>query len=86
MSNGRRGTLYQIKSITERRPTKSNKNQFKINRKAIASFIKDGEVKLTKKRPFLNAAMEMSANNVQSFFIKNAQIQFQRAAKRRGLK
>ena len=86
MSNGKRGTLYQIKSIKERNPTKRNPNQYKITKKPIASYIKDGQVKLKKKNSFLLDAMEMSANNVQKFFIKNAQIQFQRAAKRRGLK
>lgn len=86
-SNGKKGTLYKINSIKKRKPTKRNAHQFKISKTPLASYVKNGAVKLKTKHPFLKSSVDLSAKNMlESAFAKSANYQFKLAMKRRGIK
>jgi hypothetical protein len=61
MKSGR-GTLFHVKHFSSKRRKTRKKNQslhnVKIKLTPIASYIKGGELKLTKKRPFLTKAVQ----------------------------
>lgn len=80
---GNRGALHRITNMKKRKPTKKNPNKFIIKTIPIASYIKSGEVKLTKKRPFLNDAVIMSSNKLmERFFIEEANKQIERVRRK----
>lgn len=82
VANRGRGRVNMIKGMTR---FKAGKRKGRLNLKmlAIASYIKDGEVKLTKKKPFLNKATEIAMNNMlEKEFIKEANKQFKRVMKK----
>jgi hypothetical protein len=76
-----RGTLRRVDRIERRKPTKANPYKYRIKTTPIASYIKDGFVSLVKERPFLTNAVNLSLQNVQAIFEKNAQKQFERLRK-----
>lgn len=79
-----RGTLHKVKSMRRFKAGK-RKGRIKYVLQPIASYIRGGEVKLKKRKPFLNKASEKSMNDVlEKAFIKEAKIQSERAMKRRG--
>lgn len=82
-SKGGRGALHKVNKITKRRPTKRNPNKFIIKTTPIASYIKHGQVKLRKERPFLNDAVKLSTNKLmEQIFIEEANKQIERAMRR----
>lgn len=83
IKNGNRGAVNKVVSIRSRKPTKKDTRKMIINLKPIASYIEKGHVNLKKSRPFLNNAVTKSASDIiQSTFVKEAKIQFERAMKR----
>jgi hypothetical protein len=82
VANRGRGRVNMIKKMNR---FKSGKRKGRINMKmlAIGSYIKDGEVKLTKRKPFLNRAAEIAMNNMlEKEFMKEADRQFKRVMKK----
>lgn len=82
VANRGRGRVNMIKSMNR---FKSGKRKGRLNLKMIpiASYIKDGDVKLTKKKPFLNRATKIAMNNMlEKEFIKEADKQFKRVMKK----
>jgi len=83
IKNGKRGALNKVMSIKSRKPTKKDPRKMLVNVKPIASYIKDGHVKLKKRRAFLNDAAAMSMNDVVGKeFIKEARKQIDRAMRK----
>lgn len=81
--SGSGGSMYRVRTFKKRKPTKKNPNRFTIELKQIASYRKGGTVKITKQRPFLTNAVNMSMKEkMNSEFIKAAERQFARALKR----
>lgn len=81
--NGRKGVLNKIGPIRQRKPTKADPRKYTSKLTPIASYLKDGSVKLTKHAPFLNNAAEQSVKQVMNEnFIKAAERQIERAMKK----
>ncbi|MFA5299675.1 MAG: hypothetical protein WC389_15940 [Lutibacter sp.] len=76
-----RGTVRRVDKFERKKPTKYNPYKYRIKTTPIASYIKDGYVSLVRERPFLTNAVNLSLQNVQSIFEKNAQKQFERLRK-----
>jgi len=84
LKNSNRGTLHLVKSMTRFNAGK-RKGFLNIKLQPIASYIKGGQVKLQKKKPFLNLAARRSMIAImEETFKKEAIIQVERAMKRRG--
>lgn len=83
VSKNNKGYVNKVMVAKKRRPTRSNPRSMTIRVKAIASYNKGGSVKITKQRPFLTNAVQMSTKEkMNSEFIKAAEKQFARALKR----
>ena len=81
---GNRGTLRKINTFKRRKPTKRNPFRYLIKTTPVASYIKGGEVKLTKRRPFLTEAVEKSMNSkLEKIFKEQAEDQVKRALQRK---
>lgn len=81
--NSNRGTLHRVKSMKRFKAGK-RKGRINIKLQPIASYIKGGHVKLMKKKPFLNeAAFKSMVDIMEKTFRKEAQIQVERAMKRK---
>lgn len=80
--NSNRGSVGIVKTF-KRIKSGKEKGRLKIVIKPIASYIEGGRVKLKTKKPFLNDAVLASAKELMNKeFIKQADIQIQRALKR----
>lgn len=82
VANRGRGRVNMIKSMKR---FKSGKRKGRLNIKMIpiASYIKDGEVKLKVRKPFLNAATDKGMDLVLTKeFLRQAEIQFKRVMKK----
>jgi hypothetical protein len=77
-AKGRRGAVRRVDKLKQRKPTKKNRLKYTIKTAPIASYIKGGEVKLTKKRPFFNEAVLKAMKDVNDIFIKKAEWQIKR--------
>jgi hypothetical protein len=87
MKKGNRGAVRKITTLKKRKPTKKNPYQYLIRSKAIASYIKEGKVKLKKRRPFLTLAVNTALDkNLEKIFINQAEDQIKRAMSRKGIK
>jgi hypothetical protein len=81
--NSTKGTVYRVKSF-KRLKSGKNRNRLKMDLQPIASYIKSGYVKLTKKKPFLNDAARKSMTEImEQEYVKEAKKQVERAIKRR---
>lgn len=79
-----RGALRKINTFKRRKPTKRNPFRYTIKTTPIASYIKGGEVKLTKRRPFLTEAVKKSmGKNLDKIFKEQAEDQIKRALQRK---
>jgi hypothetical protein len=87
-SDGKKGTLRKINKFQRRKkPTKRNPYRYVISTKPVASYIKQGKVKLTKKRPFLTLAVNRTlSKHVGPIFKNQAEDQIKRAMARKGIK